>query len=265
MLQNAPFKSCESIIIYCTRQQETNRIASLLRTCLTDIPGQLDSNIEEDETLSNAEGRKRKNCTVSKKGNKRRKVNWSAECYHAGMQASRRRTIQSDFMSGRLRIVVATVAFGMGLNKSDVRAIIHYNLPKNFESFVQEIGRAGRDGHPAYCHVFIDQQVSHDYSSYVGQCHTVSYIVRQCHTVSHIVRQCHTVSHIVGQCHTVSHSVIHCRAVSHSVTHCKAVSHSVTHCRAVSHSVTHCRAVICVSCVVMSTVTQWNAILSNSW
>lgn len=48
----------------------------------------------------------------------------------------------------------------MGLNKSDVRGIIHYNLPKSFESFVQEIGRAGRDGLPAYCHVFIDQMVS---------------------------------------------------------------------------------------------------------
>ena len=64
-----------------------------------------------------------------------------------------------DFMAGKLRIVVATVAFGMGLNKADVRAIIHYNMPKSFESFVQEIGRAGRDGKPAYCHVFIDKEV----------------------------------------------------------------------------------------------------------
>lgn len=58
------------------------------------------------------------------------------------------------------RIVVATVAFGMGLNKADVRGIIHYNIPHSFESFVQEIGRAGRDGLKAYCHVFVDNSVS---------------------------------------------------------------------------------------------------------
>jgi superfamily II DNA helicase RecQ len=62
-------------------------------------------------------------------------------------------------MDGTLRIIVATVAFGMGLNKPDIRAVIHYDMPGSFESFVQEIGRAGRDGKPAYCHVFIDKKV----------------------------------------------------------------------------------------------------------
>lgn len=62
-------------------------------------------------------------------------------------------------MSGRLRVVVATVAFGMGLDKSDIRGIIHYNISKTVESYIQEIGRAGRDGNVAYCHLFLDSQV----------------------------------------------------------------------------------------------------------
>lgn len=82
-----------------------------------------------------------------------------AECYHAGLSAAMRKRVQNKFMSSRLRIVVATVAFGMGLDKSDVRAVIHYNLPRSFESYVQEIGRAGRDGNPAYCNVFLDAEV----------------------------------------------------------------------------------------------------------
>ena len=84
---------------------------------------------------------------------------WDAETYHAGLSAASRKRVQNAFMSGRLRVVVATVAFGMGLDKSDVRGIIHYNMPKAFESYVQEIGRAGRDGRPAHCHVFLDPQV----------------------------------------------------------------------------------------------------------
>lgn len=95
-------------------------------------------------------------------------MEWSAESYHAGMAASQRKKVQNDFMSGRVRIVVATVAFGMGLNKADVRAIIHYNMPKSFESFVQEIGRAGRDGLPAYCHVFIDKEVRYMHTLFMG-------------------------------------------------------------------------------------------------
>ncbi|XP_022082342.1 ATP-dependent DNA helicase Q4-like [Acanthaster planci] len=82
----------------------------------------------------------------------------SVEAYHAGMTAAARRRVQTAFMTGRLRIVVATVAFGMGLDKSDVRAVLHFNLPKSFESYVQEIGRAGRDQKPAHCHVFLEPQ-----------------------------------------------------------------------------------------------------------
>lgn len=48
----------------------------------------------------------------------------------------------------------------MGINKSDIRGVIHYNMPRNFESYVQEVGRAGRDGLPAHCHLFLDSEVS---------------------------------------------------------------------------------------------------------
>ena len=89
---------------------------------------------------------------------------WTAESYHAGLTPGARRRIQKAFMSGSLRVVVATVAFGMGLDKSDVRGIIHYTLPKSFESYVQEIGRAGRDGEPAFCHVFLDREVRVNWS-----------------------------------------------------------------------------------------------------
>lgn len=67
--------------------------------------------------------------------------------------------MQQAFMQGHLRVVVATVAFGMGLDRPDVRAVLHLGLPPNFESYVQAIGRAGRDGKPAHCHLFLQPQV----------------------------------------------------------------------------------------------------------
>lgn len=82
------------------------------------------------------------------------------EPYYAGMTASRRRTIQNSFMRGDLRIIVATIAFGMGINKSDIRCVIHYNMPMTLEAYVQEVGRAGRDGNSARCHLFLDHKVN---------------------------------------------------------------------------------------------------------
>jgi ATP-dependent DNA helicase RecQ len=75
----------------------------------------------------------------------------SARAYHAGLPDEFRADAQSAFMSGQTRIIVATIAFGMGIDKADIRAVYHYNLPKSLENHTQEIGRAGRDGKPAVC------------------------------------------------------------------------------------------------------------------
>ncbi|XP_059021363.1 ATP-dependent DNA helicase Q4 [Mustela lutreola] len=131
LLQSDRFRALSSIIIYCNRREDTERVAALLRTCLR----------------------------ASRDPGPRGQIPEAiAKAYHAGMCHRERRQVQQAFMDGRLRVVVATVAFGMGLDRPDVRAVLHLGLPASLETYVQAVGRAGRDGQPAHCHLFLQPQ-----------------------------------------------------------------------------------------------------------
>jgi ATP-dependent DNA helicase RecQ len=85
-----------------------------------------------------------------------------AAAYHAGLEASVRERVQRGFQSGKVEVVVATIAFGMGIDKADVRTVVHIALPASVEAFYQEIGRAGRDGLPSktvLLHSFVDRRI----------------------------------------------------------------------------------------------------------
>ena len=130
LLKSERFFNLKSIIIYCSRREITEKIATLIRIEMQ----------KSKETQTDTE--------------------WTASAYHAGLSYQERKRIQKSFINGKLRVIVATIAFGMGINKSDIDGIIHFSLPATIENYIQEIGRAGRDKRTAQCHLFLDYDSS---------------------------------------------------------------------------------------------------------
>jgi RecQ family ATP-dependent DNA helicase len=111
---------------------------------------------------------------------KLKKAGIESRAYHAGLKKEERTKTQKDFMEGVYSCITATVAFGMGINKSDIRSVIHYGCPQNIESYYQEIGRAGRDGKKSTCYMFYKQRDFMIQQMFIGEIKDRHYkVVRQ--------------------------------------------------------------------------------------
>ena len=95
--------------------------------------------------------------------------NFSAIAYHAGLEREKRKAVQDKFIKDKVNIIVATIAFGMGIDKPDVRLVVHYTFPKTLEGYYQEIGRAGRDGLKSECILFYTYADARKHQFFINQ------------------------------------------------------------------------------------------------